>query len=184
MRVIYEVDAVARWGPYFIGHRIQLYCVIPASFMQRGCHRVAGHRLMRQPILTYSLPSITLQSALALDAIGCIYPPVQFPCVVLVRGAIKGHFCSLIQLWMTVEICCWTIQYKMIIKKSIFNQESIFKNERFNVPIVYIDTAQELPVKQLLAIQVCSIKRWSPQYTHAPGAIRIRSMSANMCAMQ
>jgi len=67
-RVIYEVDAVARWGPYFIGDLVQLYCIIPASFMQRRCRRVADHRLTCQPILTYCLPSITLQSALALDA--------------------------------------------------------------------------------------------------------------------
>jgi len=39
-----------------------------------------------------------------------------------------------------------------------------------------IDSAQELLVKQLfIAIPVCSIKRWSPQQTHAPGATRLRS---------
>ena len=46
----------------------------------------------------------------------------------------------------------------------------------FDVPVVYIDTVQELLVKQLfVAIQVCSIKRWSPQHTHAHGATRLRS---------
>jgi len=131
-KVIYEVNAVARWDPYLIGDGIQLYCVIPASFMQRGCHRVADDQLKHQPISTYCLPSITLQSALPSDAIDLIYPPIRFACVVLVCGAIKGHFCFFIPLQMTVEICCWTIQYKMIINKLIFFiQESIFKNERF-----------------------------------------------------
>jgi len=51
LTVIYVVDAVARWGRYFIGNHVQLYCVIPASFMQRKCHRVADHLLTRQPIL-------------------------------------------------------------------------------------------------------------------------------------
>ena len=81
LRVIYEVDMVARWGPYFIGDRVQLYCVIPASFVQRGCHQVANHRLTRQPISTYFVPSITLQSALASDAVGCI-------------PAVSVHLCS------------------------------------------------------------------------------------------
>ena len=44
------------------------------------------------------------------------YPPVRFTCVMLVHGAIEGHFCSLIPLQMTVEIRCLTVQYKMIIK--------------------------------------------------------------------
>jgi len=39
-----------------------------------------------------------------------------------------------------------------------------------------MDTAQELLLKQLfIAIQVCSIKRWSPQHTHVPGATRLKS---------
>jgi len=140
--------------------------------MQRGCHRVADHRLTRQPILTYCLLSITLQSALA------VYPTVRFTCVVLLRGAIERHFCSLIPLRMKVEICCWTTQYKMIIKKTDFfcTKNRFSKTNCFNVTIVYIDTAQKLLVKQLfIAIQVCSIKRWSPQHTHAPGSTRLRS---------
>jgi len=53
------------------------------------------------------------------------------------------------------------------------------KMNDFNVPIVYIDTAQELLVKQLfIETQVCSVKCWSPQHTHAPGAICVRSTSA------
>jgi len=71
-RVIYEVEAVALWGRYFIGDHVQLYCLIPASFMQRVCHRVADYRLTRQPILTYCLPSITLQSALASGTVGSV----------------------------------------------------------------------------------------------------------------
>jgi len=50
------------------------------------------------------------------------------------------------------------------------------KTNDFNIDIVYIDTAQELLVKQIfIAIQMCSIKLWSPQHTHAPGATRLRS---------
>jgi len=98
----YGVDTVACRGPYFTGDRLQLYCVIPTFFMQHECHRVTDHRLTcqpHQPILTYRLPSITLQLP---------QTPVRFADVVLVRGAIRGN-CFLIPLRMMVEICCWTI---------------------------------------------------------------------------
>jgi len=77
------MDAVARQGQYFIADHIQLYCVIPASYMHPDLNT----------------PSPMDHSALTSDAVSRIPAGSvrRYSANTWTRGAVEGH-CSLTPL--------------------------------------------------------------------------------------
>jgi len=171
-RVIYEVDVVSCWGPYFTGDRVQLNCVIPASFMQRGC-RVAEHLLMCQPILTYL--SLVDHPALASDAIGHIPASLVF----LSSASMWSHRMALFPYPATDDggdsLLDYSIQND---NKNLFcKQESIFKNKRFQRPCSLHRHCARAACKSTFHsnLRVFNKTLVSSTHLHAPGTTRLRS---------
>jgi len=126
------------------------------------------HRLTHQPILTYCLQSITLQSAFASDAVARIPAGSIRLCSAITWSHRRSLFPYPAKNDGGDSLLDYSIQNDNLKNRFFFATKNRFsKTNDFNVPIVYMDTAQELLVKQLfIAIQVCSVKCWSPQNTH------------------
>jgi len=70
-------------------------------------------------------------AALTSNAVSCIHAGSvrRYRTNTWTRGAVEGH-CSLTPLQVTLEIRCWTIQYRTIIEKRILQPIINLKNKR------------------------------------------------------
>jgi len=96
------------------------------------------------------MPSSVDHSALTSNAVSCIHAGSvrRYRTNTWTRGAVKGH-CSFTPLQVTLEIRCWTIQYRTIIEKKDFATDNQLKKNKHP----YTDTTETATETEKLRIE-------------------------------